>query len=186
MRSHWGIPRNPVPDPTPPSIHHQRRGFYVLWSALLLVGLGAYRLWITPARMESPRFGLVIQAEALPEGVQAYVWTGPRQDWPRHGRETFDGFRPLVRNGAGGLRMDAIALPMALRRWVKGTMITSRSHDLVVLRFVAPGQAPHYLFMSLREDWYQGVLRDGKLLSYSLRPRWEALSPDSGLPQELR
>lgn len=175
-----------MPESSPPSIHHQRRGFYVLWSALLLLGLGAYGLWVTPARIEGPRFGLVLHAEALPDDVQAYVWTGPRQDWPRQGRETFDGFRPLVRSGAGSLRMEATALPMALRRWVKGTLITSRSHDLVVLRFVAPGQASRYLFLSLREDWYQGVLRDGKLLSYSLRPRWEALSSEGGLPLELR
>lgn len=167
------------------SIHHQRRWYYVLWSVLLLSGLALYGRWLTPLRVERPLLGIAFEEQGLPPETVVEVWTGPTGQWRPKPAASPAGFRPLPRNGKGQLAMGATELPMAIRRWVKPALIPARSHDLVVLRFTLPGQDARFLFLSLREDWQTGLLRPGKRLYYTIRPKWDALRTDPALPPEL-
>lgn len=170
----------PLSDAPQTSIHHRRRWFYGLWCALLLGSLAAFGLWRTPARVEQPLLGVIISPEHLPEKVVVGLWTGPRAAWTGGGD-----FRPLERDGKGRFVLGAAPIPMAVRRWVPRTLIPARSHDLAVLRFTDPAAGTRYFFVSLREDWYSGSLRDGKRLYLSLAPGFNGLRTDSALPEDL-
>jgi hypothetical protein len=163
------------------SIHHRRRWFYALWCALLLASAAAFALWRIPARVERPLFGVIVSPERLPDQVAVGLWTGPRSGW-NGGVD----FTPLQRDEKGRFVHGAAPIPIALRRWVPRTLIPGHSHDLAVLRFTDPAQGTRWFFVSLREDWYNGSLRDGKRFYLSVSPGFGGLRTEATLPDDLR
>jgi hypothetical protein len=174
-----------VSEPTPPSIHHRRRWFYVLWVALLLVSGVALWRWRIPARIERPSLVLAVETRSLPGPVDVSVWKGPEAVWPGAAWDgsgaAFEG-RP---DAAGRLEVPPLEVPFAVRRWVNQDYIRPASQDLVVLRFCAAGQPPRYLHLRLKRDWYQGLLRDGRRLRINMRQSWETLERQAELPPGL-
>ena len=168
-----------------PSIHYRRRWFYVLWCSLLLISLGAYGLWEWPKRIEKPLLIVLMKADQLPAGVEVQVWTGPKAAWPGPGWDGLDARCTLKPNGTGGMETPPMLVPVGVRRWVKKGTVPRRTHDLLVFRFIAPGQAVRFSFVSLKNDWRQGLLRDGKRLFFRYEPEWKELSLDGRLPEDL-
>lgn len=174
-------------EPTdPPSIHYRRRWYYVLWCVLLLASLGAYGLWQWPLRVERPLLGILMKANDLPAGTEVQIWIGPRSDWPGPAWDGKDARADLRPDAAGRMEMPPTVVPVAVRRWVTKATIPARTHDLVVFRFLAPGQAVRFAFVSLRNDWRHGLLRDGKRLFFPYQPDWKELTLDGALPADLR
>jgi hypothetical protein len=171
-------------DPQTPSIHRQRRGYYVLWVGLLLASLAAYAAWQVPARVERPAVALALEFRGMPEGMEVAVWRGAQAAWPAGAWDgsgaAFTG-RP---DAEGRLEVPPVEVPFAVRRWIRKDFIRPRSADLLVLRCTAPGQPPRYLHLDLRNDWYQGLLKDGKRLLYRLTVPWQALERGAELPVE--
>ncbi|MFN8010210.1 MAG: hypothetical protein U0P81_02280 [Holophagaceae bacterium] len=165
-----------------PSIHHQRRWYYVLWSGLVLLSLACLLLWNRPAEVEHPRLGLKVLAEGLPERTTLEVWLGPRKAW-----ESGSGgpFQPLRADGRGAFVLEAVELAFPRRRFVDRVLIPGRGHELLVLRATAPGEAPRHLFLSLKAEWYAGALRPGKRTVYVMRPVLKGLDPSTRIPADV-
>jgi hypothetical protein len=169
-----------------PSIHYQRRWFYVLWCTLLLLSLGAYGLWEWPKRVEKPMLAILMRADKLPGGIEVQIWTGPKASWPGPGWDGQDARCILRPDAAGDMQMPPTVVPVGVRRWVRKGTVPRKTHDLLVFRFLAPGQAVRFSFFSLKDDWRQGLLKDGKRLFFRYDPEWKELSLDGHVPDGLR
>lgn len=75
------------PSQRPPSIHHRRRWFYVLWGALLVAAAAMLAWgWETPARVGTARVSLVLTAPDIPPGTRAALWVGSAGTWIPDGK----------------------------------------------------------------------------------------------------
>lgn len=169
------------------SRHHQRRWFYVLWAALLLLSLGALLAWETPARSGVAQLDVIVRIAGMPAGTRCKAWVGPVgkarsvawEELPTQGMEHGEGFE--VR----GLKAS-----IGYRRWLDD-YIPRRTADHLVLRFEAPDWPPRYLPISLAPDWRRGLLRPGQWMRIDLGVTWDGLfqhpvpsgDPGNGTPE---
>lgn len=158
------------------SIHHRRRWFYILWCALLGASAVALAFWMVPERAGTSKFTLLLKVKELPSLTRVRVWAGPQSRWPGAawtGQDAIAEIRPSDEK----VVMVALPLSVATRRWVKH-IIPSRTADLVVLRFEAPGQKARYLALPLGRDFRSGVLAPGRRMTLSLECDWGRLGTD--------
>jgi hypothetical protein len=157
------------------SIHRRRRGFYVLWILLLLSSLLALVLWETPRSSGVAELSLQLQVRSIPGDTRLRVWAGPWKSWPG-ASWSGEGAVVDVMTQPGAILAPTIPLSVGYRRWIQDFMyIPRKTADLVVLRFDAPSQAPRYVVLPLKSDWYAGVLRPGRGMKVSIEMTWDGL-----------
>lgn len=165
------------------SIHYQRRWFYILWASLLMASAAFLLLWETPARRGTSKITLGLVVKGLPPQTRVEVWTGPKDHWPGLDWKGQDpGAKIRIKDE--WVVLEPFVLPVAYRRWVKGT-IPRHTADLLVLRFDAPGQSPRYMALPLKKDWESGLLSPGRILRVNTEFAWEKLWLDPSRFSEL-
>ena len=162
-----------------PSIHHQRRWYYVAWITLLVGSLVLLGLWMKPSRQGLASLTINMAIKDLPQGTRAQVWIGPKERWAgtswNGAGATFD---QVIQTSA--LATCPMPVPLAYRRWLKGRVyIPSRTADLAVIRLLAPGQAPRYMAFSLQNDIYSGLLRPKGKLTYNMAATWAGFTTEA-------
>lgn len=163
-------------NPNPPSIHHRRRWFYVLWVGLLVAAAGAGLWWETPGREGRAKIVLELQVQGLPPGTWAALWTGPTADWkgdwnPAAGESKETGER---------LVLPPRELRIAHRRLRQGLLLR-RTHDLAVVALQAPSGERRWVVYDLRED-LSGLLTIGRRMTVEITTTWAQLSATPAIP----
>lgn len=145
---------------------------YALWAGLLVLSLAILFLWETPARTGNGKVRLRVTVTGLPESTRVLVWTGPHKAGLAAMTRGEGVPVPTIKNGV--VAVPPQVLPVAYRRWVKGT-IPRRTADLVVLRFETPMQPARFLTFPLDQDWRSGTLAPRQVLIIMMDCRWEQL-----------
>ena len=167
-----------------PSIHHQRRWFYALWIALLLLSAGLWALWQRPVARFQASLVVQLRIQGAPPATQVQIWNGPRSRWPDPHWNGADGAAVTLReDGTGALPL--LRVQAAVRRWVKKTFIPRDTWDLVVVKFTAPGEPPRYFPLPLEEDLRGGLLRPGRRLTTTLNLSWKFLQAEPKVPDRI-
>jgi hypothetical protein len=167
----------------PRGIHYRRRWFYVLWVGLLLLSAGALALWERPQAVDLASLVVQVQVRQAPPGTQVQAWAGP---WARWQGPLWSGAgaasTTLLADGLTPLPL--ITIPIAQRRWVKGT-IPRDTWELVMLRFAAPLEPPRYFALPLSKDIRTGLLRPrGKVLT-TIQTSWLSLQTSGKAPDRI-
>jgi hypothetical protein len=164
-----------------PSIHHQRRWYYALWTSLLLASSIALFLWERPVRRELATVCVMVQIPGAPKGTQVQAWAGPWSSWKGARWSGADAFCSMPLAPTGRTSLAPVRLHIARRRWGPGT-IPRGTWDLVMLRFVPPQGNPVYLAVPCSQDIRTGLIRQGLKLYFEINTPWENLPVDAGAP----
>ncbi|BDU78422.1 hypothetical protein [Mesoterricola sediminis] len=169
----------------PASIHHRRRWFYVLWTCLLLLSLGALVLWNLPTRTDQASLQMGVVIPDAPSGARVQVWAGPRARCPHPAWDGRGSLGEAALGPAGDARLPLLRVPIARRRWVKD-FIPGRTWEIVLLRVVVPGQPDKFIIYPLTLDIRAGLLGPGRKLLITSQSKWAKLRvevpPPNGLP----
>jgi len=117
--------QQPTDDPIVKSIHYQRRWFYVLWSAMLVVSICLWLLWITPARTGQATLTLMLHIHGIPDGTQVQTWIGPKNRWPKPSKRPDEVNCIQIPKGILQFSIGPIKVPIAYRRWTHSYMPNS-------------------------------------------------------------
>jgi len=161
----------------PTSIHHQRRGFYVLWVALLLVSAMALFLWERPVRTELASLQVKVRVTGAPEGTRILAWAGPSRSYAGHAWTSAGIFGDLPLAPDGTANLPLVRLHLARRRWNQG-WIPRGTWDLVMLKIVPPSGPLRYVPLSCAEDIHAGLLRPNLKTTYIINTSWKNLKLD--------
>jgi hypothetical protein len=167
----------------PRGIHYQRRWYYALWVALLLLSAGALALWERPVAVDQAQVSVQIEVHQAPAGTRVQVWAGPWRQWmgPAWSGE---GTAPTLLAADGITRLPALGIRIAQRRWVKG-YVPRGTQDLLMLRFTAPGEPPRYLALPLSKDIRVGMLRPRGRMLTTITTSWASLHLDGKAPDRI-
>lgn len=167
-----------------PSIHHQRRWYYVLWTTLLGLSCLALLLWETPSATGLASLDVRLKVSGAPAGTRLQAWAGPWAQWPGAAWAGEGAFAELDLAPGGDAALPRVRMQVALRRFGLG-YLPRRTWDLVMVKFSAPGQAPRYLAVPCGQDIRTGLLRPHIRLTDSISISWNNLRVDANLPNRI-
>jgi hypothetical protein len=167
----------------PRGIHYRRRWYYALWVTLLLLSAGALALWERPTAVDEAQVSVQIEVRQAPAGTRVQVWSGPWRQWPGPAWSG-EGATPTSLLAAGSTRLPTQRVRIARRRWLKG-YIPRGTHDLMMLRFTAPGEPPRYLALPLSQDIRVGMLRARGRMLTAITSSWPSLHLDGKAPDRI-
>lgn len=159
--------------PTGPSLHHQRRWYYVLWSSLLALSLVAYGFWLWPVAAGQGAMAFHFGMDGAPGPVTLSYWVGRGGDALGQGGSY---------QAVPGLETPKIPIAILQRRWVRD--LHPKAPRLVLLRFQSGGQSRFALY-DMKEDLRAGVLKDHRLVGIRAQLTWDALSDSESAPTKL-
>jgi len=166
------------------SIHHRRRWYYALWSALLVLSAGALALWESPTRTDLASLQVTLTVPGAPGGSRLQAWAGPWKGWPGAAWSGRGAFADLALPSAGAATLPLLRVPIARRRWVRD-YIPRGTWDLVMLKVVPPSGAPRYYALPVANDIRVGLLRPRYRLTASIDVSWDNLKVDAGPPNRV-
>lgn len=167
-----------------PTIHHQRRWYYALWTALLALSCLALLVWETPARTELASLDLRIKISGAPAGTRLQAWAGPWARWPGPAWSGEGAFADLELPPGGAATLPLLRVHIARRRFGLG-YISRGTWDLVMVKVSAPGQAPRFLVLPCSQDIRTGLLRSRIRVTAEISSSWNNLRVDGNPPNRV-
>lgn len=162
----------------PPSIHHRRRWFYVLWVALLAAVAGGALWWETPAREGVAHLHLSIRGKDLPAGTRGLLWVGPTGSW----KGTWNPAESQLLREPKGLAFGTRPVRIAHRRLRQG-LLMRRTDDLAIVVLEAATGERRFLIYDLRDEM-GSTLAIGRTLTLNVTCTWEGLRRTAELPPD--